>query len=214
MTNEENKTVRIFIVDDHQSYIQGIKLLLKIHENFEVVGEALNGIEALTKLENIEADIILLDIDLPEMNGEEVLAHVKRKYPAIKILVLTAYSEITLFNNLIASGANGFRLKNESGDEIVNAIKNIMCGLNDFQCKILLNKQQKKLNSSYSLNLSDQELQVVRYIANGLSSESIAEKMSLSKFTIDTYRKNALFKTRAKNSHEMIAILARLGMLD
>lgn len=197
--------IKVFITDDHQSYIEGLKAYLKGNTEISIVGTANNGKEILEKLSITNPDVLVLDIDMPIMNGEDALKIVKRDYPQIKVLILTSLNDKSIIDCLKNNGADGFRNKDASISDIIQVIKRINEGYIDFLSRSI--KNHNKITISYnSIHLTTQEKIVVSHLSNGLTSKLIAEKMHLSEHTIESHIKTARIKTNSKNSTELVAI--------
>ncbi|HBF87503.1 MAG TPA: DNA-binding response regulator [Bacteroidales bacterium] len=202
-------TCNITIVDDHHLFRNGLKLLLNGIENFKVVNEAENGLELLKILlkEGIP-DVILLDIEMPIMNGIEAAEKVLSLYPDAKIIVLSMYSDEEYYYKLINIGVKGFLLKNSNINDVETAIVSICNGGNYFSAELLLNtiKNIKKINKQPDIDsgLSEREIEILIDICKGFSNQEIANKLFISKRTVDKHRANIMEKTDSKNTANLI----------
>lgn len=189
------------IADDHQVIIDGIKSLLT-SEEIQAVGEAHSGDELMDKLTRTTPDVILLDINMPGMNGLEAASLIRQKYPVVKLLVLTMYNKPEFIRNLISAGVHGYLLKNTGKAELLNAIRMVYNGEDYFSHEVskTLIASMKSNTSSQEPQLTKREKEVLKLIAKGMSTLEIAEKLFVSKHTIDTHRKNLLGKLNIKNS--------------
>ena len=202
-------TCKIIIVDDHHLFRNGLKLLLNGIENFKVISEAENGIELLEILsKNGIPDVILLDIEMPKMNGIETAEKVLELYPEAKIIVLSMYGDEEYYYKMINIGAKGFLLKNSNINDVESAIVSICNGGNYFSAELLLNtiKNIKKINKQAETDsvLSEREIEILIDICKGLSNQEIANKLFISKRTVDKHRANILEKTNSKNTANLI----------
>jgi two-component system, NarL family, nitrate/nitrite response regulator NarL len=204
--------IKVFIADDHQSYIEGINAYFKGNSEISIVGTANNGKEVIEKINSVNPDVLLLDIDMPIMNGEDTLRVVKRDYPHIKVLILTSLNDKSIVDSLKKDGAEGFRNKDASISDIIQVIKRINEGYIDYLSRSI--KNHNKITISYnSVHLTTQEKMVVSHLSNGLTSKAIAEKMHLSEHTIESHIKTARIKTDSKNSTELVAIAIKNNLI-
>jgi DNA-binding NarL/FixJ family response regulator len=196
---------RILIIDDHPALAEGIKKIIDESGIAEVTGIANTCKEGLCILNRESFDLILLDIQLPDGNGIDFCAIIHQKYPAIKILALTSFSEYTCVRKMIDNGASGYLLKNSMPEEILQAIEIVMQG-EIFLCHeidLLLKKDSDK-----HIFLTPRESDLLRLIADGYTNIEIAEKLFLGIETINSYRKNLLFKLNARNT----AVLVKMAI--
>ncbi len=205
--------VKILIVDDHQILIDGIKSLLRNEKRFQIVEQALSGREALEKLNKETIDIMITDISMPEMDGVELTRIVKSQYPEIKILVLTMYNNQEVANEIVMSEAEGFILKNTGKQELVSALTAIADNSTYYSREVLSLvmdkvKHDKKAEKETAI-LTERELEILQLICQELSSEQIAEKLFISKRTVDTHRQNIYEKTGCKTIISLIKFALR-----
>ena len=202
--NEENlPVIKLMIVDDHQMFIDGIKLVLRKVRNFKVIAEAKSGKEALEKLKNNEIDLVITDINMPEISGTELARIIKKEYNNTKILVVSSYREKEMIAEIIDSEAEGYILKNTGKSELISAINKIMAGgifyCNEVIAIMMRNKQNEKNNYQKTQDLSPRELEVLKLICMENSTNEIATAMFISPLTVETYRKHLLRKTNSKS---------------
>ncbi|PTX58822.1 LuxR family two component transcriptional regulator [Kordia periserrulae] len=200
----KNKTpIRIIIADDHKMFIDGLQSLLIKQAHIQVLGEASNGIEALSLIkENIDkVDIAVLDIDMPEKNGFEVLQEIQTLQLSVKTLILTMHDEGTIIKELMDAGANGYILKNRGKEEFVEALETIMNGDEYLKGDVLGNYIiANKIPEPKTVHLTKRELQVLRLLSEDHTSSEIAAKLNIATSTVDTYRRNLIEKTGVKTS--------------
>ncbi len=192
--------IRIVIADDHQMFIDGIKALLSSEQQFEFVGEAPNGIEALSMVTEKRPDILITDINMPGMNGTELTKKVKQTFPEIKVLVITMYNDPGTVNEILMAEAEGYILKNTGKPELIKALTQIADNGTFYSQEIMeiMLKWRMKRNAATEQNLSPREEEIVRLIGQEFSTAAIAEKLFISPRTVDTHRKNILDKTGCK----------------
>jgi DNA-binding NarL/FixJ family response regulator len=199
--------VKVLIADDHQMFIDGLKSMLKQTIGIDVVGEAMNGREVLECCNEKDVDIVIMDISMPEMDGIEATKVLLKDHPKIKVLGLSMYNDRNFISDLLKSGAHGYILKNTGKDDLVNAINTLNSGetyLGEEVSKTLLNSFLKKSKLTFEEKISDREKEVLECIAIGFTTQEIASKLFISKNTVETHRKNLLYKLKARNTAELI----------
>lgn len=198
--------LNICIVDDHALFREGIHFLLSKCQNIDKIYEAGSGVELLKKLKNIKPDIILMDIEMPDMNGIETTRKVLNIFPNIKIIALSMYADECFYTDMLAAGAKGFMLKNSRFEDIQKAIREVNAGKNFFSTEILSSilKNMNTPKTSQTLDLSEREVEVLFNICKGLSNREIADILFISKRTVDKHRENILLKTQSKNTAELV----------
>lgn len=206
-------TIKIFIVDDHQMIIEGLKSLLKKEQNIELVGSANSAERCMQFFKVYTCDVILMDINLPDTNGIELCAIITKKYPLVKVIALSTFNQGTYVRKMIESGANGYLLKNADKHEILKAITTVMSGNNylTIEAEKALryeNDQQNKLPK-----LTKRELEVLGLIANGLTNHQISEKLFISIDTVDSHRKNLHSKLNVNNTAMLIKFATSNNLL-
>ena len=202
-------TIRIALVDDHALFRNGLKLLLDNIKNFKVVTEAQNGKEFVDQLSPDNApDVVLMDINMPIMNGIEAAKSATARVPRLKIIALSMFGEEDYYYEMINAGAKGFLLKNSDINDVTTAIEQVMMGNSFFSQEVLYNVIRKfqphKEEELEAALLSKRELQVLQGICRGLSNQEIADTLFLSKRTVDKHRSNLLSKTNSKNTANLI----------
>lgn len=200
------KMINVVIADDHTLFRKGIAALLSDFDFINEIGEAGNGIELLDKLARLEfpPDLILLDIRMPEMDGIEAQKLVRKKYPKIKIIILSMEDDEQIVLHLIEQGVNGYLLKNADPDEMEIAIKKVISEgfyfSQEFTQLIVRNVVLRKtVKFEMEQELTSKELQVLELICKQLTATEMADKLHLSVRTIEGHRRKLLEKTRSKN---------------
>ncbi|UZR99688.1 response regulator transcription factor [Chondrinema litorale] len=201
--------LRILIADDHRIVIDGIKMLLSDTSGLKVVGEAINGKEAIKILEEDKIDIAILDIDMTPVNGIEVSEYIQKHGLATKVIVLSMHSKKEYIYQLMEADIDGYILKGKGIDELLEAIRTINEGKKYYGREVMntiFQDQQKKKqkNNSKKIILSKREQEVVRLIARGHTTQEISEKLFISYYTVETHRKNILAKLQLKNSTQLV----------
>lgn len=196
----------IAVVDDHSVFREGLVSLLKEYEDFEVVLQASNGKELLKGIKKTKPDIILLDIEMPIMDGIETTIQLKKKHPSIKIIILTMHTEEGLVFDLMGKGANGFVPKDKSVEFVVDAIYAVLekgFYYNDAVAKAVIDgvrNNQTIKKSFHQTSLSKREIEIVKLICKQHTSREIAEMLNLSYRTIEAHKYNILDKTKSTNT--------------
>jgi DNA-binding NarL/FixJ family response regulator len=214
--------IEIIITDDHKIVRDGLKALLQDHSVLQVVGEAANGSELIELLPNVRADLVLMDISMPGMDGFEAAAHVMQHYPDMKIVVLSMLSHEKHVTKMMDMGAAGYILKNVGKDELYCALQLIAHGCRYISPDVtleLLHKIQTMPLPQVAItdsqrDLSKRELEVLSLIAEGFTNAEIAEKLFTSKRTIETHRQNLLDKTKARNTAMLIRYALQRGLIS
>jgi DNA-binding NarL/FixJ family response regulator len=199
--------IRIFIVDDHPVVIEGIHSLLQNEKDMTWMGQAMNAASCLGFFVNNTADVVLMDISMPGMDGVELCAVMKEKYPGIMILGLSSFNQGLYIKKMVENGASGYILKNSSKEELIKAIHAVHEGFIYFSGEVgmALQEYQKSEKNELPL-LTPREKEVLELIAEGYTNPQIAEKIFLSPFTVDSHRKNLLAKLGVKNTASLIRL--------
>jgi DNA-binding NarL/FixJ family response regulator len=215
--------LKVFIVDDHDMFREGVKVLLNKSNSIEIIGEAVNGQEYLDKIDSHACDVILMDISMPVMDGIEATRISMSKNPSAKILALSMFGDEDYYFKMIQAGVKGFVLKSSGISELENAIKEIARGEIYFSSELVKNiitniktDRQKTDTSKDKDSLSSRELEVLKHIAAGLSNDEIAEKLHVSLSTVKSHRANLLNKTRCNNTASLViyAIKNRVFVIE
>lgn len=209
--------IKIILVDDHQLFRNGLKILLDGFPEFEVAGEASNGNDFINIIKNTTADVVLMDINMPEMDGIEATKKGLRINPSLNIIALSMYGEEEYYYKMMDSGAKGFILKDSDISEVKEAILTVKKGGNYFSQELLYHVIQKikhRESESRTANLSKREKEILQKICEGLSNQEIAETLFISKRTVDKHRANLLGKTNSKNTASLILFAIRNKLIE
>ena len=201
------KTIKIILADDHQLIIDGIKSRLADIDHIKIIAEANNGKELLETLQKNVPDIILMDIQMPVMNGFDATLEILSLYPFIKIIALTTYDEKSIIRKMLDAGACGYILKNVKKDELIKAIETVMSGKQYYSSEITITMAKPSAEEvipsqpvAYGKNLlSERETEILRLIAQGYTNHEIAQKLFISVKTVDTHRTNIMKKIEVHN---------------
>ncbi|MFL0247770.1 response regulator [Candidatus Clostridium stratigraminis] len=190
--------INVLIADDHELIREGLKKLISLEDDLKLVGEACNGEEALKIIKYIKVDVMVLDFNMPKLNGIEVMKMLKEKGKDIKVIILTIENERRTLNNAIEMGADGYVLKESSGIEIVNAIRTVYGGekyIDKSLVSLLFSQIKKKDNVVQNIidSLTKREVEILIKISKGLSNKEIGQELFLSEKTVKNYISN-IFK--------------------
>lgn len=211
---------KILIADDHQLVIDGIKLMLSSETDLTCVAEARTGKEVLAQVKTTAVDLVILDINMPELNGVETCRHLQKDHPKIKVLALSMLKEASLIKLMLKNGAHGYVLKNAGKAEIIQAIRDVFEGKNYYSQEVseiimasLAGKPPKDTPVSPFPQLSRREKQVLGLIVDEHTTSEIAEKLHISFGTVETHRRNILIKLGARNTAGLVRTAIEYGLL-
>ena len=216
---------RLLLADDHTILRDGIRALLSAEPDLDVVGEASNGAEVLALLETTPVDVVLMDVQMPVLDGFATMPELRLRFPEVRVLVLTMLDHENYVARMLEAGALGYVLKNAAISEITHAIRTVAAG-NPFLCtEIGLNMLYKSVaqrsgtgdstaEGHSGADLTARELEVLKLIAEGLTNGEIADKLFTSKRTIETHRQNIIAKTQAKNTAALIKLAVSRGLIS
>ena len=202
--------ITVHIADDHQILIDGVKAVLNLEPKIEVTGFSLNGNEVVEWFKENNADVLVLDINMPELDGIQVLKHLKAEKNKPEIIVLSSYDDVKLVKEVLQMGAKGFVPKKSAGEHIVNAVYKVAEGnqyftddIKEKMMQTLLNGQVKNEGSQDGVlisSLTKREVQVLKLVAQQYSTKEIGDELHISESTVETHRKNLMKKVKVKNS--------------
>jgi DNA-binding NarL/FixJ family response regulator len=203
--------VKILLIDDHELFNDGLKSLLSSEPNIEIVGQVFDAKSVLYEIQKLSPQLLFLDVNFPDGNGIELSKIIVKDYPQIKIILLTMYDDNTLLKEAKKVGVHGYMLKNTSKKELLNGIQLVMNGETYFDT---ISKPLEEVNEVFSKKyaLTEREIEVIRYVRDGLDSYQIADKVSLSYHTIKTHRRNIHFKIGTSTTPEMIRFANENGI--
>lgn len=199
------KMIKIAIIDDHELFREGLKLILEKIKNFNVVFDASNGELFLAYLNDAVPDIVLMDVQMPGMDGMETTIKALAVHPQLNIIALTMFTDVTHYTQMIRAGIKAFVLKKSNKFELEQAITVVYAGGNYFSQEILKRIAFHNLKASNEINhLSQREMDVLRLICKGATSKEISDKLFISVKTVEAHRHNILNKSDARNSAELM----------
>ncbi|SFM81366.1 two component transcriptional regulator, LuxR family [Chitinophaga sp. YR627] len=207
--------VRIFITDDHPIVLEGLKNVLNATEGFAVTGTCSTGKETLEAFQEKEPDILLLDINLPDINGVELCAEVKKKHPDVYVIALSVHNEAPIINSMLRQGASGYIQKNALSDIIVAAIRDVLKG-GSYVCeqsREILRRQSGKGGLTQLPKMTRREKEILKLAAEGLTIAQIAEQLFISPYTVESHRKNLMDKFEVNSVAAAIKLAGQYGFL-
>lgn len=211
-----DKAIRVLLADDHDVVRKGLHALLETEDKIEIVGEAVDGVEAVLKARSLRPDVILLDLQMPRKNGIEVIGEIKQENPDARILVLTSFSDDEKVFAAIKAGALGYLLKETSEAELLQAVQDVYLGESSLHPAIA-RKLIRELNRPSTLPQSDEplterEVEVLVNVAQGLSNQDIADLLVISERTVRTHVSNILSKLQLANRTQAALYALKEGL--
>lgn len=204
--------IKIIVVDDHPMVIEGIKAMLNQIRYVELCATASNAYEAMEKVKENQPDLVITDINMPEISGVELTSKLKKEFPNLKIIGMSTFNERSYISQMIQNGADGFLVKSASKEEIETAISSVLDGKMYLSSDAgISNSEQKELKNQPTLTRREKE--ILTLISEGFTNPQIAEKLFISLYTVETHRKNLLSKFNTNNTASLIKIAATNGLL-
>lgn len=212
--------IKVLLVDDHQIVRDGIKLMLEPQAGIDVVAEANNGSEVFDILNDNHVDVIVMDINMPDMDGITATRKVKDEYPDVKILALTMSNDDSHIRQMVQAGASGYIMKSAGRNELTKAIHEIMNGKHYFSDQATqsimmdLVKNKGKSSQPEPINITERETEILGLIVKEYTNQEIAEKLFISPRTVDAHRRNLLQKTGARNTAGLVKYAFQHGLVN
>ena len=218
------KRKKVFIADDHAIIRDGLRHILSRAPEYEIIGEAGDGREAIEKIEELEPDIVLLDISMPFLTGVEVARHIKQKAPSIKIIILSQYDNFEYIKELLEIGVDGYVLKDDTSDELLRAVSEVLKGNNFLSpdiTRIFISDysgsgktgKEGELETQFNL-LTPREREILKLIADGRQNAAIASILFISEHTVKTHRSNIMKKLDIHNLVDLIKYAMKNGLIE
>jgi two-component system response regulator NreC len=207
---------RILITDDHALVRRGFRLILAQYDEFEVIGEAGSGAEALRMIGQLHPHILVLDVAMPDMNGVEVTQRVSRDYPGIRILILSMHKDAIYVRETLRAGARGYLLKDAVDTELITAMRALASGnsyISPGVSNSVLSDYQQFVGNPLDL-LSVREREVFHLLAEGRTAKEIAAQLSISVYTVDAHRSKIMKKLQLSSSAELVRFAMRQGLVE
>jgi two-component system response regulator NreC len=210
---------KILLADDHAIFRAGLKLLLESQPDFSVIGEAASGQEAIGAVKELGPDLVLMDVTMPGINGFEDTRRIKAEYPKTQVLALTMHENEQYFFQMLHAGAAGYVIKGAPPEELIEAIRSVTQGqayLSPALTRRLLDDYLDRVKEGQPAEdpLTEREREVLRLIAEGLTSKEIANRLAISPYTVERHRANAMAKLDLHNRAELIRYAIRKGLID
>lgn len=196
---ENSLLTNLFIVDDHQLVVDGLRSLLNNEEKYAIVGSCNQPKEVMAMLEELNVDILLTDINMPQMSGVELTRYVKKKFPQIKVLALSMYGERQVIKEMIDAGISGYILKNTGKQELLEALDKLANGQTFFGEEVTRELMKSFRNHDEGSHLTNREIEIIRLIECEHSNKKIADMLFISERTVETHRKNIFRKTATQS---------------
>jgi len=216
------KKIKILFADDHGIVRDGLRSLFKSDPQFTIVGEASDGVEALSLIAKYEPDVAILDISMPNLNGIEATTLIKKNYPGTKVLILTIHEDEGYIQEMILAGADGYVVKNAEKKEIFDGVKSVANNETFFSpsvSRVLLDGLIKRTRSKESIpnldtKLTRREFEILKLIAEGLTSKEIAEKLFLSLSTVNSHRMNMMKKLDIHDTASLVKYAIQNDLIE
>ena len=213
--------IRVFLADDHLILREGIRALLEKVPDIEMVGEAADGEAAISSIEQLMPDVVLMDITMPGINGLEATRLIKQRYPQIKVLILTMHETDQYLSEMLSAGASGYIVKTTDSSELISAIQEVNEGnvhlypsiarmlVEDYLHKVTTGEEKKSYNG-----LTPREREVLKHIAEGKQNKEISNFLGISVRTVQAHRTNLMDKIGAHDRTELVKYAIRKGIID
>ncbi len=204
--------IKVVIVDDHPMVLEGMRSMLAQINFVDIAGTASNAFEAVELIKGALPNIVITDINMPEISGIELTAKIKTEFPNVKVIAMSTFKERSYISQMIQSGASGYLIKSASKEEIEEAILSVYEGKLYMSLDINLSAEEKQDIGKVPV-ISSREKEVLELIANGLTNPQIASKLFISLHTVDSHRKNLLTKFDVNNTASLIKLAAKNNMI-
>jgi DNA-binding NarL/FixJ family response regulator len=213
------KLVKILLADDHAILRDGLKIVLQTDKSIKILGEAGDGEEVIALVKKLQPDIVILDINMPKMNGIEAARAIRKFDKKVRILMLTMYEQENYIVDAISAGINGYIFKMSDMEEFLLAIKELSEGRDYFSEKVSqivfkgMHLKAQKSEEHEKIHITNREKEILKLLAKGLTSQEIAETLFISYFTVGQHRKNILEKLGLKNTAELVFYAVKEGLV-
>ncbi len=210
------KRIRILLADDHAVVRQGFKMILGAQPDFEIVGEAGNGREAVELAENLKPDIVVMDVSMPELNGIEATRRLSTSVPHCRVVALSMHKDNVYVREILRAGARGYLLKDSESADVVSAVRAVAQGegyISPAVSNAVLDDYRKHVTNPIDL-LSSREREVLQMLAEGKTNKEIAVVLNLSVYTVDAHRGRIMEKLNVHSINELVRFAVRNGLID
>ena len=218
--NDEHRQIRVLLVDDHAFVRSGVKAILEFEEGIDVVGEAGSGLEAIEKAESVKTDLIVMDVNMPDLDGIETTKRIKQKHPSISIIILTVNDEELFLIEAVRAGAASFLLKDSSSDQLISSIRAVAEGASLIPLHLLRAAMTEEINTTTHVEgeilepLTEKEMEVLVRITRGLRNQEIADELNLAKVTVKKRVQSILAKMMVSDRTQAALKAVKLGVVD
>ncbi|GAB2782007.1 nitrate respiration regulation response regulator NreC [Rhabdobacter roseus] len=206
---------KILIADDHQLFNDGMKMMLSVEDTLEVVGQVFSGKDVLHAVHTLQPDLLLLDINMPQLNGLEVAEKLRDHHPTLRIIMLTMYSDRKFVEDCSRLGVPGYILKNSGVDEVLNAIETVLAGKKYYDPKLTKStapNQHADDSFQRQFQLTKREIEIIGLIGQSFTNEEIADRLFLSVATVKTHRNNINLKLGIKQPADLVRFAIEHGL--
>ncbi|MBI4909054.1 MAG: response regulator transcription factor [Acidobacteria bacterium] len=210
------RVTKILLADDHSVVRHGFRMILSAHSDMEVVGEAANGNEAVQKAQELQPDMVVMDVSMPELNGIEATRRISEVSPHIRVLALSMHRDSVYVREILRAGASGYLLKDASEHDLVAAVRSVARGegyLSPAVSNAVLNDYRKHVTNPIDL-LTSREREVLQLIAEGKTNKEIASALTLSVYTVEAHRGHVMEKLNLHSTGELVRFAVRSGIID
>lgn len=197
--------IRVLLADDHKMFVEGLYSILSHEEGFKILGQAADGVELMDLLKTNQPDVIVLDINMPRMDGIESASQIVKEYPEVKILIVSMFKKSVMIERLLKIGVNGYILKDAGKKELLAAVRSVAMGDDYFGAEVkekIIENLQRKGNGE--IELTEREIEILENLAKGFTTAEISEKIFISPHTVETHRKNLMRKAHVSNVVQLI----------
>jgi len=209
-----DKEIKVIVADDHDLVREGVCKLLDLFQNVEVISEASDGLEAVAQVRENFPDLVLLDLNMPRMNGIDAIKKIKEISPEIKVLILTIHDEEEYVYKVTEAGAEGFIQKDINPQELEKAIERVMNGETVFPDSIEKEIEEKSIDEENIQELSNREYQVLELLAQGMSNKELANELYISEKTVKNHVSNVLTKLSVNDRTQAVIVGLKKGLVS
>jgi NarL family two-component system response regulator LiaR len=210
----EMSRIKVMLVDDHDMVRQGLAIFIETVDDLELVAQASNGVQAIQLCDQLVPDVILMDLMMPEMDGFEASQAILAAHPDIRIVALTSFKDKKLVQSALQAGAMSYVLKNATIDELADVIRAAYAGKPVLSMEATQVLIEMAANPPQDFNLTERELEILAWLAKGLTNRQIAEHMFLSRFTVKSYVSDILSKLGASSRSEAVALALQNNLIE
>jgi two-component system, NarL family, response regulator NreC len=211
-----SRRTRILLADDHSVVRSGFRALLAAHSDLEVIGEAADGLDAVEKVKELQPDIVVMDVTMPNLNGIEATRRITQEWPRVRVLALSMHKDAVYVREILRAGARGYLLKDSGEDDLVNAVRALAKGegyISPAVSEAVLTDYRKHVTNPIDL-LTTREREVLQRVAEGQTNKEIASALNLSVYTVEAHRGRVMEKLNLHSTGELVRFALRSGLID